>query len=396
MIRKQATVLVLLASVIGLLVAACGSDPTATPAPTPTPTTPVGEPTPTVDPFVAQWAELVAAAQAEGEVQTFICCGLGRALTDVIAAFEAKFDVKVTNSTGGSSQQVVKVQAERAAGQFTLDVWVGGLATVTDILIPEGMVDPIKPLIIHPEVLDASKWYTGKLPFLGPDDGAYIFGLSANATLANLGYNTDLLPDPTVIQSYKDLLKPEFDGKIVMQDPRFPGMANGLPFYLNHPDLGESFMRSLITETNMNFLEARPLAEAVALGKYTLCIFCGRDLGTIKRDGAPVQDNFPHSLAEGATIGVGGESLYFVNGAPHPNAAKLFINWLLTPEGMLLAQQASGADSLRVDLPNDGVDEGDIRLDGVEYYWGESIPGFTDQISPAQALMRKIMDEAGL
>ena len=88
--------------------------------------------------------------------------------------------------------------------------------------------------------------------------------------------------------------------------------------------------------------------------------------------------------------------MYFVNGAPHPNAAKLFINWLLTPEGMLLAQQASGADSLRIDLPNDGVDEGDIRLDGVEYYWGESIPGFTDQITPAQALMRKIMDEAGL
>jgi iron(III) transport system substrate-binding protein len=396
MLRKRTTVLVLFTLIIGLLVAACGSDPTATPAPTPTPTTPVGEPTPTVDPFLAQWAELVAAAQAEGEVQTFICCGLGRALNDVIAAFEAKYNVKVVNSTGGSDQQVTKVQAERSAGQFTIDVWIGGLATVTDILIPEGMVDPIKPLIIDPDVLDASNWYTGNLPFLGPDDGAYIIGLSANATLANLGYNTELLADPDVIQSYQDLLKPEYNGKMVMQDPRFPGMANGLPFYLNNPDLGEAFMRSLITETNMSFLEARPLAEAVAQGKYTLCIFCGRDLGTIKRDGAPVQDNFPHALAEGATIGVGGESMYYVNRAPHPAAAQLFINWLLGAEGMLLAQQASGADSLRVDVPNDGVDEGDIRRNGVDYYWAEVVPGFTDQISPAQALMRDIMDEAGL
>ncbi len=347
--------------------------------------------------FEIEWAELIAAAQAEGELQTFICCGLGRVVEqDVMPAFEAEFGISVTNSTGSSSQQVSKVAAERAAGQFTLDVWIGGLATVTDQLIPQGIVDPIKPLIIHPEVLDASKWYRGFVPFMGPDDGAYIVALSANASLAPLGYNTDLLGDPTAIQSYLDLLKPEYKGKIVMQDPRFPGMANGLPFYLTNPDLGEAFMRSLITETDMSFLEARPLAEALAQGKFALCIFCGRDLTTIKREGAPVEDNWPHALKEGATIGVGGETMYFVNNGPNPNAAKLFVNWLLLPDSMLLAQKASGADSLRIDIPNDGVDDGDIRNEGEDYYWSEVNPGHTDQIAPATALMREIMAEAGL
>ena len=398
MMRKQGMVFVLLVAAVGLLAAACGSDPTPTPRPTATPVPEaIATPTPAMSAFEMEWEALVAAAQEEGELQTFICCGLGRAVEqDVLPAFEDEFGIDATNSTGASSQQVNKVVAERNAGEFTLDVWIGGLATVTDILIPDGIVGPIKPLVIHPEVLDESKWYRGFVPFLGPDDGAYIVGISANASLAPLGYNTELLPDPSVIQSYHDLLKPEYNGKMVMQDPRFPGIGNGLPFYLNNPDLGEEFMRSLITETDMTFLEARPLAEAVAQGKFTLCIFCGRDLSTIKRDGAPVENNWPHALKEGATIGVGGETMYFVNNAPHPKAAQLFINWLLLPDSALLAQKASGADSLRIDIPNDGVDEGDIRKDDQEYYWAEANPEHTAQISPAQELMREIMAEAGL
>ena len=389
MISRRFGVLAGMVAAMALLLTACGGDdPTATPPP---------PPPPAADGFQAEWDALIAAAQAEGELQTFICCGLGRAVEqDVLPAFEKEFGIKVINSTGSSSQQVVKVKAEREAGKYDIDVWIGGLATVNEHLIPGGIVDPIKPLVFHPDVLDTSNWYRGFVPFMGVEDGAYIVALSANASLAPLGYNTNLLPDPTVIQSYKDLLKPEYKGKMVMQDPRFPGMANGLPFYLTNADLGEEFLRALITETDMTFLEARPLAEAMALDKYQICIFCGRDLTTIQREGAAVQSNWPHALKEGATIGVGGETMYAVNNAPHPNARKLFINWLLTAEGALLAQKASGADSLRIDIPNDGVDEGDIRQEGEDYYWAEVNPGHAEQIGPATALMRDIMAEAGL
>jgi ABC-type glycerol-3-phosphate transport system substrate-binding protein len=106
-----------------LLLAACGSDPTATPVPTPTATAPpADEPTPTPDPFLAEWAELVAAAQEEGEVVTFICCGVGRSVSERIPEFEAEFGIKWTNSTGSSFQQSPKILAEREAGKYTLDV----------------------------------------------------------------------------------------------------------------------------------------------------------------------------------------------------------------------------------------------------------------------------------
>ena len=62
---RKATLWISLIVGLTVLMAACGSDPTATPQPTNTPL-PANEPTPTPDPFDAEWAELIAAAQAEG------------------------------------------------------------------------------------------------------------------------------------------------------------------------------------------------------------------------------------------------------------------------------------------------------------------------------------------
>lgn len=59
--------------------------------------------------------------------------------------------------------------------------------------------------------------------------------------------------------------------------------------------------------------------------------------------------------------------------APHPNAAKVFINWFLSREGQLVMQNEyakamhSGSNSLRVDIPKDMIPP-DVRLeDGINY-----------------------------
>jgi ABC-type Fe3+ transport system substrate-binding protein len=61
-----------------------------------------------------------------------------------------------------------------------------------------------------------------------------------------------------------------------------------------------------------------------------------------------------------------------VNRAPHPNAAKVFINWLLSRNGQISLQKRtagaeSPADSLRVDIPKEGVPYDQRRLDGIKY-----------------------------
>ena len=65
-------------------------------------------------------------------------------------------------------------------------------------------------------------------------------------------------------------------------------------------------------------------------------------------------------------------TLALVNRAPHPNAAKVFINWLLSRRGQLSLQKTqasaeSPADSLRVDIPKDDVPWLNRRLEGIKY-----------------------------
>ncbi len=106
--------------------------------------------------FDKEWKALLKAAQQEGKLVTFICCGAGRGVGKLIPEFEKKFGIKWINSSGSSSQQAGRVLAERRAGRFSLDVWMGGARTSQTRLQPAGALTPVKPLLIHPEVLDQS------------------------------------------------------------------------------------------------------------------------------------------------------------------------------------------------------------------------------------------------
>jgi hypothetical protein len=56
-----------------------------------------------------------------------------------------------------------------------------------------------------------------------------------------------------------------------------------------------------------------------------------------------------------------------VHRAPHPNAAKIYINWLLSREGQTLWSQLSGYASRRLDVPKDHVNPMTLPKDGIEY-----------------------------
>jgi hypothetical protein len=87
--------------------------------------------------FDKEWKALLKAAQKEGKIVTFICCGAGRGVGKMIPEFEKKFGIKWINSSGSSSQQAGRVLAERRAGRFSLDVWMGGARTSQSAYSPE-------------------------------------------------------------------------------------------------------------------------------------------------------------------------------------------------------------------------------------------------------------------
>ncbi len=348
------------------------------------------------DDFKKEWNALIKAAQAEGQVVTFICCGTGRAVGKMIPEFEKKFGIKWINSTGSSGQQASRVLAERRAGRFTIDLWMGGARTSQARLMPARALAPLKPLLIHPEALDDSAWYEGGLTYLDEKDRAYIVAWGGNASTAEITYNTNLV-DPKEIQSYSDLLKSKWKGKIVMRDPSSAGTLQSTAFYYMHPNLGKPFLRSLLTEMNVTISSnARQAAEWLALGKYSICMFaCRTEVRNARRQGLPVDERFPHALSEGSRIAVGGSAVFAMDSPPNPNAQKLFINWWLSREGQEFAQRVDGANSLRIDIPKDKVLPHNLRKKGFPYIFLEKDPGFLPKMEASQKFVKRLIATKG-
>ena len=141
--------------------------------------------------------------------------------------------------------------------------------------------------------------------------------------------------------------------------------------------------------------DRRQSSDWLASGKYPICIDCG-DTDRAKKQGLPV-DEFPHeNLKEaGNEISTSGNSgLALINNAPHPNAARIFINWFLSREGQNVWQDAMNikvnepSDSMRVDIPKSNVPASARREEGKKY----RVTGFLDPEPPSK-LFQEMMSK---
>lgn len=105
---------------------------------------------------------------------------------------------------------------ERRAKFYTMDVFMPGIGTASRILYPEKIIDPLKPLLLLPEVVDPSKWKKGKPWFVDPEE-KYVLRLF-NHISDSFYINTDHVK-PEEIRSAQDFLNPKWKGKISTEDP---------------------------------------------------------------------------------------------------------------------------------------------------------------------------------
>ena len=101
----------------------------------------------------------------------------------------------------------------------------------------------------------------------------------------------------------------------------------------------------------------------------------------------------PDRIKEGGTLGGGSASnLALLNRAPHPNAAKVFINWYLSRQGQTVWQKVmnkkelEASESMRSDIAKDDVLPEGRRVEGKEY----QVVGFLDP-EPVQKLLQEIL-----
>ena len=313
-----------------------------------------------------EWERTIEAAKKEGQVVVYIS-----GYDAVLADFEKEFpEIKVTAVTGRGNQLGPRLLAERRAEKFIADVSSTGANPNYQQYYLGKALDPIKPALILPEVTDQSKWYLKKHQYSDPE-GQYVFNYVGSATYGSISYNTKLV-EVKDFKSYWDLLNPKWRGKIEARDIREAGPGAGnTRFFYYHQDLGPAFIRKLFGEMDATlFRDFRQGPDWLATGKFAICFFC--DVDVLKQQGLPVDTFGPRVFKEGGGLVQQFGTVALLNRAPHPNAAKVFINWLLSRSGQMALQKRTAnaenpADSLRVDIPKDEVAYESRRLEGVKY-----------------------------
>jgi iron(III) transport system substrate-binding protein len=150
------------------------------------------------------------------------------------------------------------------------------------------------------------------------------------------------------LSAQRQLLEPRSKGKIVLQDPRGGAGLGVLTVML--VGNGEPFVRDLLTNQDVAVTgDNRQQAEWVVRGRYPIGIGMGTDqLILFEQQGLKFNVRPLDEGPKGLNIGFGG--LQLVNAAPHPNAAKVFINWLLTARVQEQVARALETNSRRLDV----------------------------------------------
>lgn len=315
-----------------------------------------------------EWDKTVEAAKREGQVNVYIS-GWGVVLDTGV--FQKRFpEIKVVSSRGVGAQLLQRILAERRAAKHLADVFIDGIPYPYPMLYKVKALDPIKPALILPEVTDESKWWQGRHRYPDPEK-EYVFTFMGLPQTGSIYYNSNLV-NVKEFRSFHDILNPKWKGKIEARDVREPGPGSGaMRFYYHHPELGPKFIRRLFGEMDITlFRDFRQGVDWLASGRFALCFFCS-GVDRAKNQGLPV-DGFK-LMNEGAALVSHYGSLALLNQAPHPTAAKVFINWFLSREGQLTLLRAlakadeSPPDSLRIDIPKDDVKPENRRIEGVKY-----------------------------
>jgi len=283
--------------------------------------------------------------------------------------FTARFGIPVEFLAGRSADMAAKIRIERHAGIYSIDVFLSTISTMSKILYPERMLDPLKPTLILPEVVDPAKWKMGRPWFVDPEE-KYVLRVFRHVT-SWLYINTDYVK-PAEIRSARDLLNPKWRGKIATDDPAAKtgaGTSVADYFYLL---FGPEFVKKLYFDQKpVRSRDKRQLTDWLARGTYPICFAC--DGGIVKdfqTEGIKILEIFELSDVPGR-LSSSGWLLAVANKAPHPNAASVFANWVVSKEGLETYTRGDPSATLRNDVDESFLDSRTIPRPGVKYIWDE-------------------------
>jgi len=315
----------------------------------------------------AEWGKTVGAARKEAKVVVFGPAGevLRNAL---VGEFAKSHPGIVFEYAGGrAAEQAMRLKAERDGGVFSVDVFIGGSVSMTE-LGSYGALEPVESALIVPEVKEPRYWRDGRLEFTNP------------ATRFTLVFSSQ--PNPPVIYDPKqvkvteidelyELLDSKWKSKFVVNDPLPAGPGGSMFRWLWRtlgPDKATEYYRTMRAHAGAVDRDQRRQIEWIAQGKYRW-LFAPNNAMLFQLVQRGLKFGvLPQFKDYGTHIGTGSGCIGLVNRAPHRNAALLFINWFLSVGPQTTWSKVLNLQSRRIDVPLDHIPPYLIIKPG-EKYW---------------------------
>jgi iron(III) transport system substrate-binding protein len=283
--------------------------------------------------------------------------------------FETKYGITVNYVRLSSGEALARVQAEK--DNPTFDIWWGGPIDSFVAAKEAGVLEPYA----SPNLKNLLK------PDLYKDAENYWAGIY----VGTLGFatNTDWLaahPEASAPESWDDLLKPEFKGLVMIAHPSTSGTAYtaiSTVLQIRGEQAGWEYLKKFAGQVSQYTKSGAAPAKFVGQGEAAVAVVFSHDIvNEIDNNKLPLKLTFPK---EGTGYEIGGMGI--LKGAKHPQAAKLWFDWALTPEAQALgpkyaAYQAPTVGGVQLSHP----ELLQVNLINYNFQWaGENKKAFVDK-----------------
>lgn len=295
-------------------------------------------------PSIAADQALVEAAQKEGEVTWYTVQVLDELVRPLAQAFDAKYGIKLNYVRADPAELALRALNEAKAGHVQADLIDGAQGAAG--LEQEGLI-----LKWQPEIAE-----TLARNFVDPEG----YWVATNFYVLALGFNTDLVPRGTEPKTWDDLLDPKWRGKMVWNIQPTTSSAAGVVGLMLHErgqEQGLAYLRALAGQKITGVeATARQILDDVVAGEYPIGLqLYPTSIAYSAARGAPVA----RSMLQPALASMVGAAT--LKNSPHPNAAKLLFDFLLSDEGQTIFRD-NGFLPVNADVP---LPDPSLRPDGV-------------------------------
>jgi iron(III) transport system substrate-binding protein len=272
----------------------------------------------------------VAAAKAEGSVVWYTSTPIQQA-NKIVKLFEDRYGIKVELFRTGGSQVLRRFLQETQAGRFLTDVMTTSDPGAVAELADRNMFVPFKPA-------DAAA-----IPVALQDPQGRFIAQRINV----IGFygRSDMVSEADMPKTWADLTLPKYKGKLVTTDPSFTVLQLCVVGMLSK-DLGWDYFKKVSANGTMIVRGGQQTFDAVKRGERPIA--AGSDISYATGGilaGVPLRIVLP---SDGTFVIPAPTAV--VKGSPHPNAAKLLAEFMLTKEAQSVFPD-NGNYAARADLP---------------------------------------------